>query len=270
MTFGTPAAGHRRPALVVAPKTALPGRPWVWRTLFWNSFQDADIAFLNAGFHVAYIGVGNTFGCPDAMLHFDAFYRKMTTRYGLNARPMLEGLSRGGLYAYRWAHRNTDKVGAIYGDAPVCDMKSWSGGKFAGKGSPKYWAEAIRVYHFANEAEMIAFKGNPVDILAPLAAARIPILHVCGDADTTVPVSENTHIVRTRYMALGGPIAVILKEGGDHHPHGLKDPAPVVDFALAHCCKGKIARSAALRAPQPGSITRLIRAQWEYVQVKPA
>lgn len=249
-------------AHVVIPRELLPRRPWVWRTMFWDAFPAVDLALLAAGFHLAFIDVGNTFGCPDAMKRFDAFYALMTTRYGFWPKPALEGLSRGGLYAYRWAYVNTDKVGCIYGDAPVCDMKSWPGGKGKGVGSPLDWQEAIKDYHFANEQQMMDFKGNPIDILAPIAAAHIPIIHVCGDADTVVPESENTDIVRKRYIALGGDFALIVKVGCNHHPHGLKDPAPVVNFILAHCAQGEVAAKALALAPEPGSVTTLAPGHW--------
>jgi hypothetical protein len=247
---------------VVQPKASLPGRPWVWRTMFWNAFPGADIALLKAGFYVAFMDVGNTFGCPDAMKHFDAFYLAMTTQYGLSARPALEGLSRGGLYAYRWAYVNTDKVGCIYGDAPVCDMKSWPGGKGKGAGSPPDWQAAIQAYHFGGEREMMEFTGNPIDILAPIAAAHIPIIHVCGDADSTVPESENTDIVRDRYEKMGGAFVLIVKHGCDHHPHGLADPTPVVNFIMAHCAQGEAAEKAAALAPKPGAVITLAQGQW--------
>ena len=35
----------------------------------------------------------------------------------------------------------------------------------------------------------------------------------------------------------GGKIEVILKPGGKHHPHSLKDPAPIVDFLLKNALK---------------------------------
>lgn len=247
---------------VVQPKKSLPGQPWVWRTMFWDAFPAADLALLEAGFHVAFIDVGNTFGCPDAMKNFDVFYDTMTRQYELSAKPALEGLSRGGLYAYRWAYVNTGKVGCIYGDAPVCDMKSWPGGKGKGVCSPADWQAAIRAYHFTDEQQMMEFKGNPIDILQPIAAAHIPIIHVCGDADKDVPESENTDIVRERYMALGGDFALIVKEGCDHHPHGLKDPTPIVNFIVGHCAYGKPAQIALASAPKPGSVLRLLPGQW--------
>jgi hypothetical protein len=250
------------PAHVVQPEKPLAGRRWVWRTEFWDAFPGADVAFLKAGFYVAYIEVGNTFGCPEALKHFDAFYDTMTNQYGLHTKLALEGLSRGGLSAYRWACANTDKVCCIYGDAPVCDMKSWPGGKGKGVGSPADWQEAIKAYGFSSEKEMMDFKGNPIDILAPLAAAHIPIIHVCGDADTVVPIAENTDLVRKRYMAMGGDFVLVIKQGCNHHPHGLKDPTPVVNFILAHCAKGEAARKAARLAPKAHSVITLERGQW--------
>jgi pimeloyl-ACP methyl ester carboxylesterase len=140
------------------------------------------------------------------------------------------GISRGGLYAYRWAAKNPERVVCIYGDAPVCDFKSWPGGKGTGKGSAGDWTQLQRHYGFANEAEALAFTGNPVDQLAPLAKAKVRLIHVVGDTDDVVPVTENTGLIESRYQALGGRIQVIHKPGVGHHPHGLDDPAPVVTF----------------------------------------
>ena len=55
---------------------------------------------------------------------------------------------------------------------------------------------------------------------------------MCGEADTTVPFAENTAILEKRYRELGATIEVILKPGVDHHPHSLKEPAPIVNFLL--------------------------------------
>lgn len=79
---------------------------------------------------------------------------------------------------------------------------------------------------------MKTFNGNPVDNLAPLAKAHIPVIAVCGDSDQTVPYIENMKIVAERYRAMGGLVEVILKPGCDHHPHSLEEPEPVVDFIV--------------------------------------
>ncbi len=221
-------------AIVVAPKQALPGKPWVWRAEFFDAFPNADMALLGKGFHLTYITVGNTFGCPDALKHWDVFYAELTGKYGLSKKPVLEGLSRGGLYVYNWGAANPDKVGCIYGDAAVCDFKSWPGGKGRGPGSPADWQKLLQDYHFASEAEALAYTKSPVDNLKPLAEAHIPLLHVYGDADEVVPWQENTGVVKERYEKLGGEITLIAKPGVGHHPHGLEDPAPVVDWIMRH------------------------------------
>ena len=90
------------------------------------------------------------------------------------------------------------------------------------------------MYGFANEAEALAYKKNPVDNLEPLAKAKVPLLHVYGDADDAVPWEENTGLIAERYQKLGGSITLIAKKGGGHHPHGLVDSTPIIDFILKH------------------------------------
>lgn len=221
-------------ALVVAPWKAAPGRPWIWRAEFFDHRPELDLALLARGFHLVFIEVGNTFGAPAAMKHWDVFYRELTHRYGLAPKPVLEGLSRGGLYIYNWAAANPTKVGVIYGDNPVCDFKSWPGGKGHGPGSPDDWRKLQQDYGFHSEAEALAYKKNPIDNLKPLARAHVPIIHLAADADEVVPYTENTVILKERYEKLGGLIQVIVKPGFKHHPHGLDDPTPLVDLILAH------------------------------------
>jgi hypothetical protein len=221
------------PCIVVAPKTALPGRPWIWRAEFFDAFPQIDLALLAKGFHLGFMSVGNTFGCPSAMAHFDRFYEALTGSYGLAAKPVLEGLSRGGLYVYAWGAAHPEQVLCILADNAVCDFKSWPGGKGKSPGSPSDWAKLIADYGFASEQEALAYTKNPIDNLASLAEHKVPLLHLCGDADEAVPYPENTVILAERYRKLGGPITVIVKPGLGHHPHGLEDPTPVVDFILA-------------------------------------
>ncbi len=224
-----------RPVIVVAPKQAAPGKPWLWRGEFFGAFPSADIALLGRGFHVVYLADPNKFGAPSAMKHWDAFYAELTGKYGFAKKAALLGMSRGGLYCYAWAAANPDKVACIYGDAPVCDLKSWPGGKGKGKGSPRDWALAKEVFGLKDDEAALAWKGSPIDNLAPIAKAKIPIIHVYGEADDVVPADENTLALAERYKALGGKITLIPKPGVGHHPHGLEDPTPVVEFIVKAC-----------------------------------
>ena len=225
---------HGKPVLVVAPHEPAAGRPWVWHGEFFGHKPEPDIALLKRGFHVVYMQVPDLLGCPQAVAHWNAFYQELTGKYGFSKKAALVGLSRGGLYCYNWAAANPDKVACIYGDAPVCDFKSWPGGKGKGKGSPGDWNLVLKVYGFKDEAEALAYDKNPVDNLAPLAKHKIPLLHVYGDADDVVPWEENTGVVAERYRKLGGEITLIAKKGVGHHPHGLDDPTPIIEFLAKH------------------------------------
>jgi pimeloyl-ACP methyl ester carboxylesterase len=222
-----------RNCLVVKPKEAAPGNPWTWRTEFFGHEPQGDIALLGKGYHVVYMDVQNMYGAPKALDHMDKFYSHLTSEFKLSPKAVLEGFSRGGLFALNWAARNPTQVAALYLDAPVCDFKSWPGGKGKGKGSPGDWDRCKKVYGFTDE-QALAYKLNPVDNLKPLADAKIPILSICGDADDVVPLPENSGLVETRYKELGGEMKLIAKPGIGHHPHSLKDPAPIVEFILAH------------------------------------
>lgn len=223
-------------AVVVAPKSITNGAslPWIWRAEFFDHRPELDLALLAFGYHLVYLEVGNTFGAPSAMKHWDAFYDLVTKRYGLSAKPTLEGLSRGGLYIYNWAAKHPQCVSVLYGDNPVCDFKSWPGGKGTGPGSPDDWKKLQSDYGFHSEEEALAYKLNPIDNLGPLARAHVPIIHCAADADEVVPYAENTVILKERYERLGGEITVIVKHGFKHHPHGLDDPTPLVQFILSH------------------------------------
>jgi pimeloyl-ACP methyl ester carboxylesterase len=160
------------------------------------------------------------------------FYNHLTQTWKLFPKPVLFGFGRGGLYALNWAARHPENVCAIYLDAPVCDFKSWPAGMGRSERAKQEWAQLLRAYGFDSEKAALDYKKNPIDNLAPLAAARVPILSVVGTADVDAPMEENTVVLATRYRALGGQITVIQKEGAGHCPHGLEDPMPIVDFVL--------------------------------------
>ena len=220
------------PVIIVEPANPAPDIRWIWRAEFFDAFPQFDLAMLERGWWLAFINVGNTFGCPSAMKRFDAFYREMTEKYGFDKRPVLEGLSRGGLYAYNWAADNPEKVGAIYADNPVCDFKSWPGGMGTGPGSHENWTNLMKCYGFASENEALAWPGNPVDNAFPIVRAGIPLIHIYGDADEVVPWEENTKVMAERVKALGGKIKTICKPGCKHHPHGPVDQVELAEWIM--------------------------------------
>lgn len=219
-----------REAIVVCPKHAATGNPWIWRPAFFGAFASVDEELLRRGFHVAYYDLTHLYGSPRARKSGTDFYWNMVRMYGLSPKVTLEGFSRGGLFAYNWAADHPDKVACIYVDAPVCNVFSWPGRSPENAG---LWKGLLEEWGLADD-QMNSFSGNPIDRLKPLADAGIPVICVCGDSDKVVPFSENSAIVRQRYTAMGAPFELILKPGVDHHPHSLSDPAPVVDFIIRH------------------------------------
>jgi len=58
-----------------------------------------------------------------------------------------------------------------------------------------------------------------------------------------VPWDENTGVVAERYRKLGGSITLIAKPGVAHHPHGLDDSTPIVEFIFKHAANPKPGQS---------------------------
>ncbi|MBL9174913.1 MAG: alpha/beta hydrolase [Verrucomicrobiales bacterium] len=223
-----------RTATVVVPREAAPGRPWLWHGEFFGHKPAPDIALLGRGFHVVYLSVPDQLGAPSAVAAWSRLHQELTQRYGLSAKAALCGLSRGGLYCFNWAVANPTRTACIYADAAVCDFKSWPGGLGKGKGSPRDWQLVKERYGFSSDEAAKAYAGNPVDSLAPLAEARVPLLLVFGDADDVVPWDENSGVIAERYPKLGGSVQLIRKPGVGHHPHGLEDSTPIIEFLWAH------------------------------------
>ncbi len=219
--------------IVVQPLQPAEGRPWIWRTEFFGHEPQADRSLLSNGWHVVYLRISDQYGAPAAIQAMHDFHRHLIETRHLARRVVLEGFSRGGLYAFNYAAEHPDHVRALYLDAPVLDIRSWPGGLGRGKGDRTTWLQCLGVYGLTEE-NVKDFRGSPLDRIGPVAAARIPIIAVCGEADTIVPFAENTAILERRYKQLGAPIKVITKPGVDHHPHSLADPTPIVEFLLTH------------------------------------
>ena len=222
-----------RDAKIIIPKKSNSERLWVWRARFWGHEPQTDLALLEKGYHIVYVDVAGLFGNEEAITIWNSFYRYLVEEHNLNKRAVLEAMSRGGLIAYNWAAKNTDKVFCIYADAPVCDIKSWPGGFYSGAGSEKDWNECLKVHHL-DKKTVLEYKEIPIFTAVKVAEANIPVLHVCGDSDSIVPYLENSAKLEKQFNAVGGAFKIILKKGIGHHPHSLADPTPIVNFILKH------------------------------------
>ena len=73
----------------------------------------------------------------------------------------------------------------------------------------------------------------------PSIIAPSPMVMPATDADEVVPWDENTGVIADRYKKLGGDITLIAKPGVKHHPHGLEDSTPIVEFIWTHAASAE-------------------------------
>ena len=210
----------RRDCRIIVPDKAAPGKPWVWRARFPDWHYEMDSILVRKGFHVVYINSDYLFGSPRCVEVWNGFYNYLTVQYGLNKKVALEGVSRGGLYIYNYAKKYPEHVSCIYAEAPVCDFKSWPGGKGRGKGDPESWKQLMVAYKFKSEAEALDYNDNPIDNLEKLAAAKVPVFHTIGLNDSIVPNVENSFVLVERYVRLGGPAMVYPNTKGKQSLQG--------------------------------------------------
>jgi len=83
-------------------------------------------------------------------------------------------------------------------------------------------------------ADLISYREHPLDYIPKLVQHRIPVVLVSGDSDTVVNFEENGLFLKEAYEKEGIPLEVYIKEGADHHPHGLSDNSPIVEFILRY------------------------------------
>jgi len=187
-------------------------RPWLWfaPTLTGN-YPNAQTAWLfgelrQRGFSICGMDVGESYGNPAGRAAFTRLHKWATRERGLAPRACLLPQSRGGLMLYNWAAEHAQSVACIGGIYPVCDLRSYPGLERA---APAYGMTAA-------ELESHLAEHNPIDRLAPLAAARVPILHLHGNADKVVPLEANSAELIRRYKTLGGPGELEIIEGKGH------------------------------------------------------
>ncbi len=236
-----------RAAYLVKPKIAKAGNPWVWRARFPTWHTEMDSILVSEGFHLVFLNTDNEFGSPTAMKAWDAFYSLLQSKFKLNKKVVLEGVSRGGLFIYNWAKNNPEKVACIYAEAPVCDFKSWPGGFGASKGSPVDWEKLKTAYGFKNDEEAKAYTNIPLIGLEKLAKLKVPIIHMVGLNDQVVPYEENSKLLINKYIELGGPATVIACTRGEQklqgHHFPIESPRQAADFIQYHVEKSKFINS---------------------------
>ena len=71
---------------------------------------------------------------------------------------------------------------------------------------------------------------SPLENLAPLAKAGVPLLHLCDRTDPWF--NDQTKVVEQRYKELGGEITVIINENNTRSAPAAADQTRAVDFIV--------------------------------------
>ncbi|MCP4314362.1 MAG: hypothetical protein GY790_24165 [Bacteroidetes bacterium] len=229
-------AGHT--GFLALPKDIKVGHkiPWVWYfpsdyNLPGELEQWMIKKCLANGLAVAGIDVKGDFGTPDGRSVFTAFYKELTENHGLTTKGCLLARSYGATQMYNWAAEHPESVACLAGIYPVCNLESYPGLKSA---AGKY---GMTEEQFVKELK----QHNPIDRLALLARAKVPIYHNTGDVDKLVPAKDNSFLVEKRYKALGGDITVTVFKGqGHNYWTGFFEDEVMAEFIIKHAKKAAL------------------------------
>ena len=204
--------------------------PWVWYApTFIRKLPGPEEGWMIDRFHsrgiaVAGIDVGESYGSPAGRAAYQSLYEELTAKRGYARKPVLLARSRGGLMLYNWAVEHPDAVSGVAGIYPVCNIESYPG-----------VAKAAGAYEMTAEQLQASLKQhNPIHRLAPLAKAKVPVLHIHGDQDRLVPLDENSGALASNYRKLGGPVEVEVIKGQGHNMwEGWFQSQKLTDFIVA-------------------------------------
>ena len=137
-------------------------------------------------------------------------------------------MSCGGLIASKFAAKYPECVSALYLDAPVMNLLSWPAG--FGKANNEMLPEFLEATGMGL-SQLICYREHPIDKMQLLLENKIPVILLYGDSDNIVPYEENGAVLEKYYRENGGIIVSIGSVNCAHHPHGLDDNTPIIEFA---------------------------------------
>ena len=217
-----------REAILILPKEPNQNKNWLFKTEYFGAFPNFEIEMLNRGWHLAYIKNVTRWCLEEDLDLKKRFCDYLTREFGLCPKCIPVGMSCGGMFAVKFAAKYPACVSALYLDAPVMNLLSCPAG--LGKGTRDLWPEFTPATGM-DLSELICYREHPIDKMHLLLENRIPVALVYGDADPVVPYEENGALLERYYRQNGGTLLCIGKKGCGHHPHGLEDPTPLIEFA---------------------------------------
>ena len=218
-----------RQATIVYPDCEPNGR-LLLKTEYLNAFPNFDIEMLKRGYYLIHISHRSRWAPDEETAIMAEFVRYCAGEFGTSERCVLEGMSCGGLQAARFAELYPELAAVLYLDAPVLNILSMAGlGECRAEGMDIRWRELVATYG-VSKSTIVNFRKSPIDNMVPLIEHNIPVIMLYGNADNIVIYEENGKVLETYYKENGGIIKVIAKSMCEHHPHGLEDVTPIIEF----------------------------------------
>ena len=218
------------PAILVLPKEANAARRLAIKTEYFDAFPETEIAMVAAGYHLCYLKNRSRWATDDDCERKKNFIDFLADEFGTARKVVTVGMSCGGLHAVAFASRYPDYVSFLYLDAPLLSFFSIAQHLHAQSALGVRWPEIQKAWGFSTYAEAFSYHDQPIHRLATLVEHRLPIGLVYGKLDDCVPPHENAEILREYYAAAGAPIKAWCRPLYGHHPHGLTDPTPLLDY----------------------------------------
>src|SRR6185312_2020435 len=180
---------------VIVPGKTAPGRPWVLRADYVTPEDRVVQGLLAKGWTIVTGAVPYNYDGP-VPAQWNAIYTYLTG-YGFAAKPVLMGRGAAAGEVMGWAIANPWRVAGVYAEGPILESKLMLGGK------------------------------APLDTLAPLAKAGVPVLFVSGEGDALL--NDQTQVAAARYRRVGGKITVRVVKTEGHFLRS-EDAAEVLRF----------------------------------------
>ena len=218
---------HGRKAILVKPKQQCRGRKWLFKTEYFSAFPDFQLEMLEKGYHVAYLQNKTRWHDASDDEEKEAFCEFLHREFQLHPKCVPVGMSCGGMHAVYFAAKYPERIAALYLDAPVLNLLSCPAG--IGMAGDDMYEEFVRDTGMT-KSDLINYRNHPIDHAGELLKNQIPIFLVAGDSDRVVPYAENGKVLYEYYSHHGGEIIQVIKPGCDHHPHGLLNNNPLVEF----------------------------------------
>ncbi len=215
------------PAKVIKPNVK-PNGHWMLKTEYFDAFPETEIELLNRGWHLAFNENHTRWAEDIDVMRKAEFVYFVANEFNLDEKCVPVGMSCGGLYAVKLTAVIPQKIACLYIDAPVMNLLSCPFGLGIKDDTTVTGEEYTRITGRTLK-DMISYREHPIDKMHVLLENKIPVIMVSGDSDKIVPYVENGALLEKYYKENGGKISVFIKEGGDHHPHGLQDPKIVAD-----------------------------------------